>query len=333
MAAETLRIATYHTELSRKGPGLLLRDILRGEDPQVQSVVAIIAKLEPDILVLQGIDYDQDQVTLTALRDAIGDAGVSYPHMFARMPNAGLPSGADLDGDGRLGEPEDAHSYGWFAGEGGQAILSRFAIVAPDAQDFSAMLWSDMPKPLWPQEAMPGQTVQRLSSRGHWVVPIDLGPTRLNLMTFHATTPVFDGPEDRNGRRNHDEIVFWQHYLDGGFGPIPEGPFVLAGNANLDPVDGEGRKAAILGLLNDPRLQDPRPRGPGAPNTPGHQGDPTLDTVTWPQPGNLRVSYLLPSADVTVTDAGVYWPLNGPASEEATTASRHRLVWVDITLD
>ncbi|MEL7280720.1 MAG: endonuclease/exonuclease/phosphatase family protein [Pseudomonadota bacterium] len=328
-----MRIATYHTELSRKGPGLLLRDILRGQDPQVQAVVDVIAKLEPDILVLQGIDYDHDLIALTALRDAIAEVGPSYPHMFARMPNAGLASGVDLDGDGRLGEPEDAHSYGWFAGEGGQAILSKFAILAEDAQDFSDRLWSDMPQPLWPKEAMPGQDVQRLSSRGHWSVPIDLGSMRLTLLSFHATTPVFDGPEDRNGRRNHDEIVFWQHYLDGAFGSAPEGPFVLAGNANLDPVDGEGRKAAIQTLLADPRAQDPKPRGPGAANTPGHRGDPRLDTVEWPQVGNLRVSYVLPSAELSVTDAGVHWPSDGPEAAVAATASRHRLVWVDITLD
>ncbi|MEO0751137.1 MAG: endonuclease/exonuclease/phosphatase family protein, partial [Pseudomonadota bacterium] len=168
-------------------------------------------------------------------------------------------------------------------------------------------------------------------------VPIQVGEARLTLMSFHATTPVFDGPEDRNGRRNHDEIVFWRHVLDGQFGPAPEPPFVIAGNANLDPVDGEGRKAAILNLLGDPRLQDPRPRGPprdpGAPNTPGHAGDPTLDTVSWPVPGNLRVSYILPSAEMGVAGAGVHWPLDGPEADLVAEASRHRLIWVDVTLD
>ncbi|MEC9313216.1 MAG: endonuclease/exonuclease/phosphatase family protein, partial [Pseudomonadota bacterium] len=40
--ADTVRIATFNTELSRKGPGLLLRDIERGEDPQIAAVIDVI---------------------------------------------------------------------------------------------------------------------------------------------------------------------------------------------------------------------------------------------------------------------------------------------------
>lgn len=319
--------------MSRKGPGLLLRDILKGEDPQVAAVAAVIAEVAPDILVIQGIDYDYDLAALTALRNRIEEAGLLYPYLFARPSNAGRPTGVDLDGDGRLGEPEDAHSYGWFTGEGGQAILSRFVIDESKAQDFGDMLWSDMPEPLWPAEPMLGQEVQRLSRSGHWIVPIEVAGKPLSLMSFHAATPVFDGPEDRNGRRNHDEILFWRHVLDGTLGDMPDGSFVIAGNANLDPVDGEGRKAVIRDLLGDTRLQDPRPQGPGTENTPGHMGDPKLDTVSWRGVGNLRVSYVLPSADLTVTGSGVHWPQDGEAAEQAQTASRHRLVWVDVVID
>ena len=331
--ADPIRIATYHTELSRKGPGLLLRDIERGEDTQIAAVIAVIAEVSPDILVLQGIDYDYDLMALTALRHRLDEAGVLYPYMFARAPNIGVPSGADFDGDGRLGEPEDAHSYGWYAGEGGQAILSRFAIQEDAAQDFAHLLWADMPSPLWPSEPMPGQEVQRLSRAGHWIVPMDVGGAPLTLMSFHATTPVFDGPEDRNGRRNHDEILFWRYYLDGVFGEVPDGPFVIAGNANLDPIDGEGRRTAIQDLLADVRLQDPQPRSVQAEADLGHQGDPRSDTVTWQGVGSLRVSYVLPSADLHVVDAGIHWPQDGEPAAAAQAASRHRLVWVDIALD
>ena len=304
VSAEPVRIATYHTELSRKGPGLLLRDIDRGEDAQVAAVIAVIAEVQPDILVLQGVDYDYELMALKALRTRLDEAGILYPYIFARAPNIGVLSGADFDGDGRLGEPEDAHSYGWYAGEGGQAILSRFAVQDDAARDFTQMLWADLPAPLWPPE-----------------------PSVL------ATTPVFDGPQDRNGRRNHDEILFWRYYLDGAFGGAPKGPFVIAGNANLDPVDGEGRKTAIQVLLRDTRVQDPKPRSDRSETTVGHKGDPTLDTVTWPGVGSLRVSYVLPSADLHVVDAGVHWPLEGDAAVTAQTASRHRLVWVDIVLE
>ncbi len=332
---DTLRIATYHTELSRKGPGLLLRDILRGEDPQVAAVVSVIARIAPDVLVLQDVDYDYGLVTLTALRDAIAVDGPYYPHLFALSPNRGLDSGADLDGDGRLGEPEDAHSRGWYAGEGGQAILSRHTIQKGAVRSFDRLLWAKFPDPLWPGSPMPGQNAQRLSRTGHWVVPIEVGGHLLRVMSFHAVAPVFDGPEDRNGRRNHDEILFWQHLLDGTFGAAPEGLFVIAGNANLDPVDGEGRKEAIKGLLRDPRLQDPAPRRSGnVSQQSGQRGDPTLDTVAWPSsdPGHLRVSYILPSRDVHVLGSGIHWPPKGPELEVVEQASRHRLVWVDLEL-
>jgi hypothetical protein len=47
----------------------------------------------------------------------------------------------------------------------------------------------------------------------------------------------------------------------------------------------------------------------------------------------MRVDFLLPSADVTVSDAGVFWPAPTSADHAlALAASRHRLVWIDIKL-
>ena len=173
------------------------------------------------------------------------------------------------------------------------------------------------------------RAAQRLSTTGHWVVPVDVPRLgRLTLLSFHASPPVFDGPEDRNGRRNHDEILFWRHFLDGAFGDTaPDIRFVLLGDANNDPAAGEGLKAAIRWALSDPRLQDPAPRSDGSAAA---SGDP-LDTVDWddPEPGNLRVDYVLPSADLQVVASGVHWPA-GDAGTAAQTASRHRLVWVDL---
>ncbi len=334
--AETLRVATFNAELSRKGPGLLLRDIRSGEDAQVEAVAALVAQVRPDILVLQGVDYDHGKLALAALRDRIAEAGVAYPHLFALRPNTGMSTGLDLDGDGRRGEPEDKQGYGWFAGEGGLALLSRFPVEGSGVRDFSALLWQDLPGAIPPQDMKAEVAqVQRLSRVGHWVVPVKVGGGLLHVLTFHGSPPVFDGPEDRNGRRNHDETAFWSRYLDGAFGPPPEGRFVLAANANLDPVDGEGRKAALRSLLADTRLQDPRPRRPGSPaQAEGQGGDPALDTVDWEEVGALRVSYVLPSADLKVAGAGVVWPPEGdPMAEVAARASRHRLVWVDLVIE
>nr|WP_246227936.1 endonuclease/exonuclease/phosphatase family protein [Roseobacter ponti] len=334
--ADTLRIATYNTELQRDGPGLLLRDILRGEDPDIVAVMSVLAETAPDIVVLQGFDYDLTGAALNAFADRLAGTGPSYPWRFAARPNTGYQSGIDLDGDGRAGDPRDAQGYGRFSGQGGMAVLSRFEIIASDVQTFTDLLWRDFPGALLPEtDARPfpspeAQAIQRLSTTAHWVVPVQVpGLGRLSLLTFHASPPVFDGPEDRNGRRNHDEILFWQYYLDGTFGPAPAEKLVLLGDTNQDPQDGEGRKAAIRGLLNNPLLQDPAPRSTGSVII----SDDPFDTADWddPVPGNLRVDYVLPSRDLTVTGSGVWWP--DPASEAgetAATASRHRLVWVDI---
>lgn len=322
--AETLRIATYNTELQRDGPGLLLRDLARGKDPQIAAVLDVIAAADADVLALQGIDYDLTGEALSRLAEA-----ADYPVHFALRPNTGLPTGLDMDGDGRLGGPRDAQGYGRFSGQGGMAILSRYPIDTAQVQDLSGILWADIPDATLPEvngnpfPSAKAQAAQRLSTTGHWIVPI-LGPAGpFHLMTFHASPPVFDGPEDRNGKRNHDEIRLWEQVMDGAVGTAPSGPFVIAGDANLDPVDGSGIKLAIRSLLDNLILHNLSPRG--------HFG---TDTVDWddPVPGDLRVDYVLPSTHWDVIDSGVMWPApDDPLAETVATASRHRLVWVDLS--
>jgi endonuclease/exonuclease/phosphatase family metal-dependent hydrolase len=325
--------------LERRGPGLLLRDILRDTDPQVAAIAEGVTQLAPDILLLQEVDHDRDLHALRALRDRLARDGPHYPHILALRPNSGLYTGRDMDGDGRCCDARDAQGYGAFSGQGGMALLSRYPIDRDAVQDFSALLWRDLPGALLPvnSDGAPfpspeAQAMQRLSYTGHWVVPVILPDGPLTLMVFHATPPVFDGAEDANGRRNHDELRFWQHVLDGAFGPAPQTRFVLMGDANLDPDDSDGRRGAIRALLSDPRLQDPRPMRPGpvAP-TPNKSGDPRLHTVDWPPPGPgpLRVSYILPSRDLRIGDAGIHWPL---IDETTPAASRHRPVWVDLAM-
>jgi hypothetical protein len=331
--AETLRLAVYHVELERRGPGLLLQDIRRGGDPQVAAVVQVIATARPDVLLLLGIDHDLNLVAAGALADRLAEAGLPLPHRFGPRPNTGLATGLDLDGDGQRGGPRDAQGYGRFAGAGGMVLLSRLPVRSDLARDFTAMPWTDLPGQIAPPETPP---VQRLSTTGHWEVPLDLpGGGTLRILAWHATPPVFDGPEDRNGRRNHDEAAFWLRLLDGDLPQPPPGtPFVLMGGTNLDPADGEGRRAAMAALLAHQALQNPAPRGASGHVDPGHAGDPALDTALFAAPlGGLRTEVILPSSDLVVTGAGVSWPSEGdPLAETVAAASRHRLVWVDVAL-
>jgi len=306
-----LRIATFNTELSRKGPGLLLRDILRGDDPQIDAFRAVMLEVRPDIVALQGLDHDLRGTALDALVEALAQAGLDYPHRYSAAPNAGQATGLDLNGNDRLGDADDAHGYGRFNGNGSMAVLSRFPVLQEDVEDYTQMLWRDLAGHSYPMDAgapFGGEEVfalHRLSSRNHWVVPVLTPAGPLRVMTFHATPPLFDGEEQRNQRRNHDEVAFWSDYLERDQSALP---FVLLGTFNVDPARGEGRAAALNTLLADPRVQNP------------FDDSPTADFRD-PDPGDLRVDYLLPSRD---------WRVVGHGMVRAPEASRHNLLWVDI---
>ena len=291
------------------------------------AVRDLIAELRPDILLLLRFDYDLEGLALAAFAERLAEGGHPMAHLFALRPNSGWATGLDLDGDGRTGTPDDAQGFGRFAGEGGKAILSRMPINRAGVRDHSAFLWRDLPGALIPErDGAPFPSaevfaVQRLSSTGHWQVPVVTGAGgRLTLLTWHAGPPVFGGPHERNRRRNHDETAFWTRLLDGDLRvDAPAPPFVLMGNSNLDPDAGDGIHPAMRDLLAYPALQDPRPTG----QRPGSEA-PDATTAHWPRgPGALRVSYILPSSDLEVRDTGLVWPDGG-----ATSA----LVWVDIVL-
>jgi hypothetical protein len=213
------------------------------------------------------------------------------------------------------------------------AILSRLPIDAGRARDFSDFLWRDLPGGLGsdPPELA---AVQRLASTGFWDVPLITPEGPLHLLAWHASPPVFDGPDDRNGRRNHDEAAFWRLFLDGSLPmPPPEAAFVLLGDGNLDPADGDGLREGMTALQMHPALQDPSPKGTHGRTEPAHAGDPALDTSLYDDIGGLRLDYVLPSAKLAVTGAGVFWPSSAdPLLADLTAASRHFPVWVDLTL-
>ena len=353
-AAETLRIATYDVGLTRDGPGLLLADLGKPPAGEVAGVLAVIRAVRPDVLLLTGFDHDRRSLALAAFQARLAEApdGIAYAHAFDGAVNAGEPSGRDLDGDGRTMGPGDARGWGRFSGHGGMALLSRLPLDAAAARSFRLLRWADVPGADLPRrpDGSPfpdakAQAELRLSSRAHWDVPLVLpGGARLHLLASNPTPPLFDGAEGFNRRRNADEIGVWSLYLDGtaltddsgAQAALPDEPVVVLGNLNLDPADGAGERGAVAALLAHPRLQDPRPASTGgaAAATPGQSGDPALDTADWRDdgPGNLRVDYVLPSADLAVPAAGVFWPAPGSPLAEAAHASAHRLVWVDVAL-
>lgn len=358
-----LRVATYNVSFYRDEPGQLAADIAAWTDPQIEAVANVIRAVEPDVLVLNEFDYEADQAALDAFAERLG-----YPYRLALPSNTGVPSGRDLDKDGRTGHPPgsreyggDAFGYGTHPGQYGIAVMSRSPLDEAGVRTWRELLWADVPGNLLPTDYYDegDAAVLRLSSKTHAVVPVRVGGAALNLVLAHPTPPGFDGPEDRNGRRNRDEVRLLHDIVDAARGGyltddrgweegLPAGArFVIAGDLNADPADGDANEA-IRELLASPLVADPAPRANGGTAAAERQGeanarqsgDPALDTADFSdnQVGNLRVDYVLPSANLKVLDAGVVWPAEGQPGYDLVgpgypvVSSDHRLVWVDLAL-
>ena len=255
-------------------------------------------------------------------------------------------------------------------------VLSRFPIRKEATRTFQHFPWSALPaarRPLNPDGSnyYPDDVWQqlRLSSKSHWDLLIGVNGHDLHFLVHHPTPPVFDGPEDRNGKRNHDENRFWigyvgggdQNYIvddQGGTGGLDKGAlFVIAGDLNADPMDGDSVSgklnedthdseltASAIGQRMDFRLinRSCKPLsaggreasiGQGGKNR-QHKGDPAADTADFNDEhvGNLRLDYVLPSRNIAVRGCGVFWPAQGEEGHHLVDASDHRLVWLDISL-
>lgn len=362
--AATLRVATFNIAMGLDEAGQMTRALASGDDPRLEQVAEILQRTRPDIVLLNEFDYDPsaDAAGLLAThylaRGQNGQRPVHYPYHFRAPVNTGVDSGLDLDGDGRTGGPGDAWGFGRFPGQYGMLVLSRYPLAA--SRTFRNFRWADLPgaaRPVNPDGSVfyRDETWEqlRLSSKSHWDLAFDVGGRRLHLLAHHPTPAVFDGPEDRNGRRNFDEIRFWLDYIraaDDGYmvddrglaGGIPAGaPFVIAGDFNADPEDGESRENAIGQLLGSPRVNAAcTPVSDGAAEAArlqaganeSHRGDPAADTADFNDrhAGNLRVDYVLPSSGLAVSGCGVFWPAVNEPGHAAAEVSDHRLVWVDI---
>ena len=363
-----VRIATFNCSLNRTNLGALHRDLSTPDNAQARAVAQIVQRVRPDILLLQEFDHDAEGVALREFqanylaRPQNGAEAIRFAHSFFTESNTGQPSGFDLNHDGAIQGGEDALGFGEFPGQYAMALLSRFPFDLAHVRTFRKFLWRDMPGALLPPGWYSPEelAVLPLSSKNHWDVPVLIGRKTLHLLASHPTPPSFDGPEDRNGRRNHDEIRFWNDYLTPGksgyvrddagvSGGFRGKRFIVMGDQNSDPVDGGSLNDAIGALIAHPRVNAGFvPRSAGAAEAAAAQGganetqrgDPRTDTADFNDrvAGNLRVDYLLPSAGIRVCGGGVFWPGRAePAAalvwgDRPPPSSDHRLVWLDINV-
>jgi hypothetical protein len=375
-----VRFATFNASLNRGSEGALATELSAPGSAQPDTIAEIIQRTRPEVLLINEFDYDAGDVALNGFQDNYlsvphGDAEpIEYPYRFVAPSNTGVPSGFDLDNSNSVGGPGDAFGFGFFPGQFGMAVYSMFPIDTDNIRTFQLFLWKDMPGALLPTnpDGTPWYSDQeldyfRLSSKSHWDVPILIenkdgdGVKTVHFLVSHPTPPVFDGPEDRNGTRNHDEIRFWADYVipsrsgyiyddEGNPGGLEPGAlFVIAGDQNSDPFDGDSIPGSAQLLLQHPLVNTKvTPSSEGGPeqavlqddNNDFHIGDPAFDTADFGEaifggPGNLRADYVLPRKNLHIIDAGVFWPLNtDPLFPLVGTfpfpSSDHRLVWIDV---
>jgi hypothetical protein len=376
--SDEVRFATFNASLNRPAEGDLAAQLAHPEVDdvfrrQVRNVAEVIQRARPDVLLINEFDFDPAAADL--FRDNFlevsqnGAAPIDYPYAFIAPSNTGIPTGKDLDNNGSVGGGNDAFGFGAFPGQFGLVVYSKHPIDTDGARTFQHFLWKDMPGNLIPTPFYSPDEVDilRLSSKSHWDVPIRIGHRTVHFLVAHPTPPVFDTAEDRNGRRNFDEIRFWADYIspgrsryiyddDGVRGGLQPGArFVIAGDQNSDPLDGDSRPGAAQQLLDHPLINARfAPASAGAVEATAlqdganatHRSDPQFDTADFSDtaPGNLRADYVLPRRDMKVTDGAVFWPVQadplfrltgvfdfanwGPVNGFPT--SDHRLVWVDV---
>ncbi|MDN4503520.1 endonuclease/exonuclease/phosphatase family protein [Alteromonadaceae bacterium BrNp21-10] len=373
MAVESLRVATFNVSMDatnyvERGQPItgneLFERLATGEHPQIKNIAEILQRVRPDIVLLNEFDYtadDNDGVLAFTQhylsKSQNGEQVIEYPYYYVAPVNTGVDSGHDLDKDGvASGTKGDAFGFGLYPGHYGMILLSRFPIDKAAVRTFQMFKWQDMPNnkltdiigengQQWYSPA--AQQDLRLSSKSHWDVPINIDGKVVHILASHPTPPVFDGPEDRNGKRNHDEVRFWVDYIsgkpqasyiyddNGRAGGLSGKRFIVMGDLNSSMGEGDSHKQAIVDLLTHTKVQGnviPKSDGGKAHSPDNHLG--AIHTAGW----RMRADYVLPSTlGIKVAQAGVFWPVNDDPLyrliEERNSSSDHRLVWMDITLN
>lgn len=353
-------------------------DLRRKDDKRVRSIAEVLQRLRPNVVLLTGMTYDTpggpdfkegESAGQNAARfienylnepQADGLRPMAYKAFMAPV-NAGVPSGKDLNNDGRVVDtypappgrmPDgtdlpwsgDAHAYsadcwgeGAFPGQGGMALLvdSRLRILTSEIRTFRTFPWEYMPgNQMAAVREAPGTQpipkappVLRLASVAHWDVPVELPNGQ--IVHLLCSAPARRGPDDASlaTRRNHDEIRFWADYV--------EEQGYCVDDANRGGGLEAGLPFVILGNLEAPPeiksgldpiatvlLGARRVNGVIVPTA---DGSPAT-TVT-----GERLDYVLPSKDLGIAAAGVF--RQPPESSPLGFPSTHFPVWMELQVD
>ncbi|UJF17024.1 endonuclease/exonuclease/phosphatase family protein [Vibrio sp. SS-MA-C1-2] len=310
---------------------------------------------------------------------------IMYPFMESFATNTGLNSGLDLDNDGQAGGgPGDAWGFGFYHGQYAFALMSRYELDTTEIRTFQQFLWKDLPGSInptitncddeknpipegmecgdnWYTDAEWEQ--RRLSSKNHVDVPVIIptvkGNKTVHLLLSHPTPPVFDTVSQHNKLLNRDEVQFWAEYIDGKKfiyddhgkkgGLKNNASFVIMGDLNADPVDGDGYIETVAALLGHEKVNIEASIGQHAPQSKGAYEANVMEDGSKSYPERvtstfgLRVDHVIPSHDLNVVDSAVFWPSEseqgrllmnderiGNYGDGKDISSDHRMVWLTV---
>lgn len=304
---------------------------------------------------------------------------IIYPYLQSFSTNSGENSGLDLDNNGKLGEmPGDAWGEGNYHGQRAFALMSMHEIDKNNSRSFQDFKWKDIPgaqnptiincfNPISPIPAgmacgdkwynVEEWNRVRLSSQNHVDVPIKikttLGFTTVHLLISHPSPPVgINLITDNDKLRNKAEIQFWSDYVSnksyiyddkGRTGGLArDSHFVLLGDLNADPDNGDSDRMAISKLLTHPEINANATVGNVVPIS--HGAAEEFPLRNFPErltsDSGLRVDYVIPSSQLGVDSSGVFWPAKGEEGHllindirignegvAKDVSSDHRMVW------
>jgi len=330
---------------------LTTRALLDPNDEKARAAASIIRAHAPDILSIDEIQYDYPDTPdpglpgtgLNARRFAdtfLADLGYRYDWMTPG--NAGVRSGFEA--------PYETIGFARFPGEYGTALLSRFPIRAAEAVSFRRFLWRDLPEnrladlneSLRARGKPPVPDGFPLFDKDVSDVPVEIDGRMIHVIVAHTAPPVY---ERHNVARNADHLRFLDTFVAGrplpGIRPLdPEAPFVLIGDLNCDPEDGEGDAEAIRRLIENPRILAFFPEGSGSRGANprrntflagGGVPNPPLDFNVL----QLQLDYILPSKHFANPRGLVHWPdvrSQKDALMVARRASDHFFLMVEVEI-
>jgi endonuclease/exonuclease/phosphatase family metal-dependent hydrolase len=365
--AESLRVATFnvsmdatnYTAKNEQVKSDALVKALRSNHQQIKNIAEIIQRVRPDVVLLNEFDYIPKEQGIEYFKSHYlnvgqnNQAAIDYPYVYIAPVNTGLATEFDLDNNGKkTGVMGDAQGFGFFEGHYAMAFLSRYPIDFDNIRTLQTFKHKDLPNVQMPVDPKTNTNwyndeewnTLRLSSKSFWDIPVKVNDKVVHMLASHPTPPVFDGEEDRNGIRNHDEIRLIADYVnnesylydDNGKkgGLAAKSRFVILGDLNAAPEGDKKRTNTTDQILKSPLINAGFiPTSEGAKEQ-YPQAYAKNYTANW----QARVDYVLPSNyGLTIKGGGVFWPKKQSELyrliKDRNASSDHRLVWLDLTIE